>query len=254
MVNILISGALGKMGRKVYQVSNLRPNVKAVCGVDITQDFSCKDFPVYDNFNSVKEKIDVVVDFSSPSNLESLLGFCLEHGYPAVLCTTGYTNSQIDKIKEASSKIAIFRSGNMSLGVNLLIDLVKRAYSTLNGFDVEIIEKHHNNKVDAPSGTALMLADAIKEIAPNKFYVYGRSGFCGKRNQNEIGIHAVRCGNVVGEHEIIFSGDFETVTLSHQATDRSVFAEGAVKACFFIATKPKGLYDMNDVINGNYYV
>jgi 4-hydroxy-tetrahydrodipicolinate reductase len=138
----------------------------------------------------------------------------------------------------------------MSLGVNVLIDLVKKAAAALYGFDVEIIEKHHNNKVDAPSGTALMLADAVKDVDNDKHYIYGREGICGKRDKKEIGIHAVRGGNIVGEHDVIFAGNFETVTLSHQATDRSVFAEGAVKAVIYIADKKSGLYNMNDVING----
>ncbi len=250
MINVLISGALGRMGKKVYEACSSNECVTPVCGVDIKNDNSTINFPVYDSFNSVKEKIDVLVDFSAPSNLDNVLAFCLKNGCPAVLCATGYSDEQVKKIHEASSSIAVFRSGNMSLGVNVLIDLVKKAALSLYGFDVEIIEKHHNNKVDAPSGTALMLADAIKEIDDSKTYVYGREGICGKRNKNEIGIHAVRGGNIVGEHDVIFAGNFETITLSHQATDRSVFAEGAVKAVIYLYGKKNGLYNMNDVING----
>ena len=249
MSNLLISGALGRMGKKVYEATLSNQNVTAVCGVDIKEDFSSSIFPIYTSFSSVNQKIDVVVDFSSPANLDNVLNFCLEKNIPAVLCTTGYTQEQIEKIQDASKKIAVFRSGNMSLGVNVLIDLVKKAASALYGFDVEIVEKHHNNKVDAPSGTALMLADAVKEVDQDKFYVYGRNGICGKRDKNEIGIHAVRGGNIVGEHDVVFAGNFETVTLSHQATDRSVFAEGAVKAALYVINKPCGLYNMNDVIN-----
>lgn len=250
MINLLISGALGRMGKKVFEACQNTDKVNPVCGVDIKEDFTNANFPIFEGFKKISQKIDVLVDFSSPSNLENVLEFCLENKVPAVLCATGYTEQQIEKIKEASKVIAVFRSGNMSLGVNVLIDLVKKAAAALYGFDVEIIEKHHNNKVDAPSGTALMLADAVKDVDNEKFYVYGREGICGKRNQNEIGIHAVRGGNIVGEHDVIFAGNFETITLSHQATDRSVFAEGAVKAVIYLADKESGLYNMNDVING----
>ena len=167
-----------------------------------------------------------------------------------MLCATGYTEEHVQKVKVASEKVALFRSGNMSLGVNALLDLVKKAAAALGGFDVEIIEKHHNQKVDAPSGTALMLADAVKEVQTDKFYTYGREGMCGKRDKNEIGIHAVRGGGIVGEHDVIFASGFETVTLSHQATDRSVFADGAIKAAEYIVNKKSGLYNMSDVING----
>ena len=249
MVNILISGAKGRMGRKVYDAAALNEKITAVCGVDITEDFSSKDYPIYNGFNKVKEKVDVVIDFSSPANLDNVLKFCLANSIPAVLCATGYTEEQIAIVKDASTKIAVFRSGNMSLGVNVLIDLVKKAAAALDGFDIEIIEKHHNQKVDAPSGTALMLADGVKEISPEKYYTYGREGICGKRDKNEIGIHAVRGGGIVGEHEVIFASGFETVTLSHLATDRSVFADGALKAAIYLKDKKVGLFNMSDVIN-----
>ena len=192
-----------------------------------------------------------MVDFSAPANLDRILSFCLSKNIPAVLCATGYTEEQVAKVKSASDKIAVFRSGNMSLGVNVLIDLVKKAAAALDNFDVEIIEKHHNQKVDSPSGTALMLADGVKEVQSDKYYTYGREGIVGKRDKKEIGIHAVRGGNIVGEHDVIFAGNFETVTISHQATDRSVFAEGAVKAAIYIKGKKSGLFNMSDVINGN---
>jgi 4-hydroxy-tetrahydrodipicolinate reductase len=250
MIKVLISGALGRMGKKLYDAFSLSDKATAVCGIDLNEDFSCKNYPVYSSFEQVNETVDVVVDFSSPKNLDNVLSFCEKHGVPAVLCATGCTAEQIEKIKETSKKIAIFRSGNMSLGVNVLIDLVKKAAAMLDGFDVEIIEKHHNQKVDAPSGTALMLADGVKEVLPEKYYTYGREGICGKRDKNEIGIHAVRGGGIVGEHEVIFASGFETVTLSHLATDRSVFADGAVKAAIYLADKKSGLYNMNDVLNG----
>lgn len=249
MVNVLINGANGRMGKKVFEACALDEQVTPVCGIDIKEDFSNPDFPVYSSFDSVKEKVDVVVDFSSPVCLDGILCYCKINGVPAVLCSTGYSNSDIEKINAASNDIALFRSGNMSLGVNLLIDLVKKAAATLYGFDIEIIEKHHNQKVDAPSGTALMLADAAKEVLPESNYVYGRSGICGKRDKKEIGIHAVRGGTIVGEHDVIFAGGYETITLSHQAADRSVFANGAVAAAKFIAGKKSGLFNMTDVIN-----
>ena len=154
----------------------------------------------------------------------------------------------IQKIKDASKKVALFRSANMSIGVNAIISAVKEVAKKLYGFDIEIIEKHHHNKVDAPSGTALMLADAVKEVMPEKFYVYGREGIVGKRNENEIGIHAVRGGSIVGEHDVIFAGESETVTISHEATDRAVFASGAVRAAIYLKDKKVGLYNMDDVL------
>lgn len=250
MVNVLINGANGRMGKKVYEATLNSQNVTAVCGVDLIENLDNANYPIYSSFNSVKEKIDVVIDFSAPASLDGILDFCLKNNIPAILCATGYTQVEIDKLKNASQKIAVFRSGNMSLGVNALIELVKKAAKSLVGFDVEIIEKHHNQKVDAPSGTALMLADAVKEELPEKYYTYGREGIVGKRDKNEIGIHAVRGGGIVGEHEVIFASGFETVTLYHQATDRSVFADGAVRAAEYIVNKPAGLYNMADVING----
>ena len=249
MINVLICGANGRMGKKVYDAVSLSNNLKAVCGVDLVENLST-DYPVYSSFEKVTEKVDVVIDFSSPKSLPAILDFCKSKKIPAVLCATGYTEDDVAKVKKASEEIALFRSGNMSLGVNALIDLVKKAALSLGGFDIEIIEKHHNQKVDAPSGTALMLADGVKEVAPEKFYTYGRQGIVGKRDKNEIGIHAVRGGGIVGEHEVIFASGFETITLSHQATDRSVFADGAVKAAEYIVNKKSGLFNMSDVING----
>ena len=249
MINVLICGANGRMGKKVYDAVCLSNNLKAVCGIDLVENLS-SDYPVYTSFDKVTQKIDVVIDFSSPKSLPAILDFCKSKKIPAVLCATGYTEGDIAKVKTASQNVALFRSGNMSLGVNALIDLVKKAALALGDFDIEIIEKHHNQKVDAPSGTALMLADGVKEVAPEKFYTYGRQGIVGKRDKNEIGIHAIRGGGIVGEHEVIFASGFETITLSHQATDRSVFADGAVKAAEYIVNKTSGLYNMSDVING----
>jgi 4-hydroxy-tetrahydrodipicolinate reductase len=249
MVRILISGANGRMGKKVFEAATLNDKVTPICGVDLAMG-GTDEFPIYDCFDKVNQKVDVLIDFSAPANLDNILSFCIKNHIPAVLCATGYSDSDVEKIKSASEKIAVFRSGNMSLGINLLIDLVKKAASTLYGFDIEIIEKHHNQKVDAPSGTALMLANAVKEVDEDKFFNYGRQGICGKRDKNEIGIHAVRGGTIVGEHDVIFAGGYETITLSHQAMDRSVFANGAVAAGIYLADKKSGLFDMTDVING----
>ena len=251
MINVLISGANGRMGKKVFEACSLNSLVKAVCGVDIKEDFSNSEFPIYNSFASVTEKIDVIIDFSSPLALNGILDFAKTNGCGVVLCSTGYSKEEIEKINLASKTLTLFRSANMSLGANVLIEAVKKVSALLSDFDVEIIEKHHNQKVDAPSGTALMLADAVKEILTDKFYIYGREGKVGKRNQQEIGIHAIRGGNIVGEHDVIFAGLNETVTLSHMATDRSVFAIGAVKAAIFIANKESGLYNMQDLISEN---
>lgn len=248
MVNVLISGISGRMGQKVLEACQKTDDLQVVCGVDVfKKDLSV---PVYADFSEVIEKVDVVIDFSNKANLNNVLAFLDKTGANAVLCTTGFDGDDLSKIDEISKKVAIFRSANMSLGVNVLIELVKKASASLKGFDIEIIEKHHNQKLDAPSGTAIMLADGVKETLPEKFYTYGREGMCGKRNPDEIGIHAIRGGNIVGEHDVIFAGNSETVTLSHQATDRAVFAEGAVKAASYIATKKCGLYNMSDLLNG----
>ena len=249
MVNILISGAKGRMGQKVFEACAITDGVKAVCGVDIVKDLSNCNFPVYDSFNEVDCDVDVVIDFSSPIALPNLLNFAIKNKKAVVLCATGYNKEELESIENASKQIAVFRSANMSLGANVLIEAVKVVAKLLSDFDVEVVEKHHNQKVDAPSGTALMIADAVKEILPEKYYLYGREGRVGKRTKDEIGIHAVRGGNIVGEHDAIFAGLNETVTLSHQATDRSVFAIGAVKAASFVANKPAGKYNMQDLIN-----
>lgn len=248
MVNVIINGAMGRMGKKVKEAVLSFKDVNAVCGVDMREDFSDKDFPVYSSFDGVTEKADVIIDFSAPACLPSVLSYAEKNKTGAVICTTGLTESDVKLIENAAERIPVFRSANMSLGVNVLINLVKKAAELLCGFDVEIIEKHHNKKKDAPSGTALMIADEIKKVYPEKYYVYGREGICGARKADEIGIHAIRGGNVVGEHDVLFLGENETVTLSHQATDRGVFAVGAVKAAIFLSGKQNGLYDMSDIL------
>ena len=249
MINLLISGANGRMGKKVKELSSSFAEIKVVCGVDICENFSDANYPIYSKIADVKEDVDVIIDFSSPKSLDGILHFIKGKNTGAVLCSTGYTEEDIAKINIASKDNAIFRSANMSLGVNVLIELVKSACKKLYGFDVEIIEKHHNQKVDAPSGTALMLADGIKEVQSEKYYTYGREGIVGKRQPNEIGIHAIRGGNIVGEHQVIFAGTDETINLTHQATDRGVFANGALNAAIFLSNKKNGLYNMSDMLS-----
>ena len=246
MVNILINGALGRMGKKVYEAVCLNDNAKVVCGIDVKEENTL--FPIYNSFDKVTEKVDVIIDFSSPVVLDKLLNFAVNTNTPVVLCTTGYTAEDIEKINNASKKVALFRSANMSLGVNAVIELVKEATKLLYGFDIEIIEKHHNQKVDSPSGTALMLADAVKSVNTDSNFIYGRVGKVGKRTKTEVGIHAVRGGTIVGEHDVLFAGENETITISHSAQDRSVFAFGAVKAAIFLSGKGAGMYNMQNLI------
>lgn len=251
MINVLIFGANGRMGKKVKAALSEKSDMHALCGVDMKEDFTDPEFPVYDNISEATEKCgvpNVIIDFSSRFSLETVLPYAEKFCVPAVLCATGYTGEDEAKVKTASEKVALFRSANMSVGVNVLIRLVKQAAAALEGFDIEIVEKHHNKKVDAPSGTAKMIAEEIKNVLPEKFFVYGRNGITGKRDKNEIGLHAVRGGNIVGDHDVIFAGENEVLTLSHSASDRALFADGAVKAAKFISGKKNGLYDMNDLL------
>ncbi len=249
MTKILICGANGKMGRKVFECVDAREDCFALCGVDPITD-AYGTFPIYKDFSEVTEKPDVIIDYSHPSVLPSLLEYCLTTGTPVVLATTGYSEEQIAEIKKASAQIPVFFSWNMSLGINLLVKLAKKATEILGDqFDIEIIEKHHNQKIDAPSGTALMIANAINETRNNEMkYTYDRHSVRRKRDQNEIGIHAVRGGTIVGVHEILFAGNDETITISHSAASKNVFAEGSVNAAIFVKDCKPGLYDMGDVV------
>ncbi len=244
-VKILISGASGKMGHAVAAAIAGREDCTVSAGVDIrTEPYG--DFPIFRSFSELKEKPDVIIDFSDPAILDDLLEYCLVNGVPAVLATTGYQEAQIAAIWKASASIPVFFSFNMSLGINLLVQLAKKAASVLGGqFDIEIVEKHHNQKIDAPSGTALMLADAINESLDNTcHYVYDRHSKRQKREKTEIGLHAIRGGTIVGEHDIIFAGHDEVITLSHSAASKEVFAVGAVNAAVFLAKQQPGMYDM----------
>lgn len=250
MLDIAVVGCNGKMGSFVTKAIADNSDCKALFGIDAFGENNY-DFPVYDSFAAVTERADVVIDFSNPAALDGMLDYALENSVPCVICTTGYSNEQILKIKSASEKIAVFYSGNMSLGINLLIELAKKAAKVLgNDFDIEIIEKHHNLKVDAPSGTALMIADEISGVLDNEpQYVYDRHSYRKKRADNEIGIHSVRGGTIVGEHEVIFAGHDEVVTVSHQAQSKEVFAVGSVNAAVFLASQKPGMYNMSNLLS-----
>jgi len=239
------------MGQVVEGIAKNHPEIAIVAGFDIDTQ-ARGSFPVYSDPMDFAGDADVVIDFSSPSALEKLLAFGLFRKIPLVLCTTGFSPSQLDSIGEASRQIPVFRSGNMSLGINLLADLVSRACSVLgDGFDVEIVERHHRRKVDSPSGTALLLADAAASALPYEpTYVYERQSMRQPRDAHEIGISAVRGGTIIGEHEVIFAGLDEVIELRHSAASRDVFAAGAIRAVKFMAgTTAPGLYDMRDVLS-----
>ena len=248
MTKILLCGACGKMGGNVLSLLQDDETAVAVCGVDLYP----KEIgiPVYPNFSSVQETADVIIDFSSAENLKERLEYAKQKGMGIVLASTGFTAADLALIDEYANDIAIFKTANLSLGVNLMQALVKTAAQVLgNAFDVEIVEKHHNLKKDAPSGTALMLADSVNEaFGGTKEYVQGRSGIVGARKQSEIGIHAVRGGTIVGEHEVIFAGEDEVITVSHSAASKRVFAAGAIRAAKFLCGKPAGRYEMKDLL------
>ena len=249
MTGIAICGANGKMGKTIYNCISAREDCKVIAGIDInTEQYA--DFPIIDSPSKLPEKPDVIIDYSNPASLDGLLEYCLSTGTPIVLATTGYSDEQINKIKSAAEQIPVFFTFNMSLGINLLVQLAKKAASVLGDqFDIEIVEKHHNQKIDAPSGTAIMLANAINETLDNKYhYVYDRHSQRKKRDKNEIGMHAIRGGTIVGEHDVIFAGHDEVITLSHSAASKSVFAEGSINAAIYLRDKPAGLYDMSSLV------
>lgn len=250
MTKIIITGANGKMGKVIQSVVAGRDDCEIVAGVDLNTE-SNGIFPVYKTISEVNEKADAIIDFSNPILLDELLDYSKNNGTPLVIATTGYDDEQKKKIEEASKTSPIFFTYNMSLGINLMANLAKKAVEVLgNDFDIEIVEKHHNQKIDAPSGTALMLADAICEVTPNPMkYEYDRHSKREKRTKNEIGLHAIRGGTIVGEHDIIFAGRDEIITLSHSARSKEVFAVGAVNAAVFMNGKGAGLYDMKELID-----
>ncbi len=248
MTNIILSGCMGRMGKAITEIVSEAENAQIVCGFD-TLDGNC-GYPVYCDYASLSVDADVIIDFSHPSNLTNLLTFAKKNKLPVVMATTGLSQEQKAELLEASREIPVFFSANMSLGINLLIRLAKQAAKALEGsFDIEIIEKHHNKKLDAPSGTALAIADGIKEaLSEEPEYIYERQSVRRARAKNEIGLHAVRGGTIVGEHDVLFAGPDEVITLSHSAQSRAVFAQGAVRAALFLKGKPANLYSMDDLL------
>lgn len=249
MTNIILSGCNGKMGQVIARLLESDEDARIVFGCDINTEMK-NSFPVYSNISEADVKGDVVIDFSHPSNFESLADYCRNTNTPLVMATTGLSAEQKEELALLSKETAVFFSANMSLGVNMLVSLVKKAAAVLwDNFDIEIIEKHHNQKIDAPSGTALMIADEISSVLDsNPEYIYDRHSVRKKRSKNEIGIHAVRGGTIVGEHDVIFAGNDEVIEIRHTAASKEIFAVGSIKAAKFLKDKKPGMYDMNDII------
>lgn len=248
-MKVILCGACGRMGRNVAQLCAER-GVAVTAGVDVAP--APMPFPVYPDFSDIREEADAVIDFSPASSVKERLDFCKARKIGIVIAGTAFSDADEALIRAAADVIPVFQTGNLSVGVNLLQMLVKKAAEVLgDGFDAEIVERHHNMKKDAPSGTALMLAKSVNEgFGGSRENVYGRHGLVGARKKSEIGIHAVRGGTIVGEHEVMFAGQDEIVTLSHSARSRMVFAEGALRAAEWLTTQPAGKYDMNDLLAG----
>lgn len=250
MTNIILSGCNGVMGRTITELVKNDDGAEIVAGIDLVDD-GRNGYPVFSSVGECDVRADALIDFSTPKILDDILAYCEEKKLPAVLCTTGYDREQMAQIDEAAEKFAVLKSANMSLGVNTLMSLVKQAVKVLGkeGYDVEIVEKHHNQKLDAPSGTALALADCVNEAAEDQYeYVYDRSKRRQKRDKKELGISAVRGGTIVGDHDVIFAGADEVITLSHSAYSKAVFGKGAVAAAKFLKGKASGRFEMADVI------
>lgn len=250
MIRIIMHGCNGKMGQVITGICKEDPAVNIVAGVDVV-DNRDNGYPVFTDIEKCDVPADVIIDFAAAAAVDKLLDYAVAKAIPVVLCTTGLSPEQLNKVKVSSEKVAVLKSANMSLGINTLIKLLKDAANVFAsaGYDIEIVEKHHNQKVDAPSGTALALADSINEARNNEYeYVYDRSQVRQKRGAKELGISAVRGGTIVGEHEVIFAGIDEVIEFKHTAYSKSVFAKGAVEAAKFLSGKPAGMYDMADVI------
>lgn len=250
MVRAVMHGCNGKMGQVITGLIKADEGIELVAGIDTYTGLK-NDYPVFERIDQCNVEADVIIDFSNAGAVDALLDYCADRKVPVVLCTTGLSEDQLGKVKVASEKTAVLKSANMSLGINLLMKLLQDAAKVLGtaGFDIELVERHHNQKVDAPSGTALALADAINESMDDAYeYVYDRSQVRRKREKKEIGISAVRGGTIVGDHEVIFAGADEVIEFKHTAYSKTVFGKGAVEAAKFLAGKPAGAYDMSDVI------
>lgn len=250
MIRAIMHGCNGRMGQAITGLVKDDESIEIVAGVD-TYTAVPNTYPVFESIEACDVEADVVIDFSNAGAVDGVLDYCVSRQVPVVLCTTGLSEEQLARVEEVSGKVAVLRSANMSLGINLLMKLLQDATKVLApaGYDIELVEKHHNQKLDAPSGTALALADSINEAADDAYdYVYDRSQVRQKRDKKEIGISAVRGGTIVGEHEVIFAGTDEVIEFKHTAYSRTVFGKGAVEAAKFLAGKPAGRYDMSDVI------
>lgn len=250
MVRVIMHGCNGKMGQVITGLLAKDEEAQIVAGIDPFDD-GHNAYPVFSSFHDCIVKADVIIDFAAAKAVDGLLDYSVKNNIPVVLCTTGLSDEQMEKVREVSKSVAILKSANMSLGINTLFKLLRQAAAILApaGFDMEIVEKHHNQKVDAPSGTALALADSLKEALDDSYYYkFDRSQERKKREEKEIGISAVRGGTIVGEHEVFFCGEDEVIEFKHTAYSKSIFAKGAIEAAKFLAGKPAGMYDMSDVI------
>ena len=246
-MNILLNGATGRMGKEVIKKVAEEKDLNITCGVGIGE--NNEKFPIYENTKDIEEKVDVIIDFSIPKASLNILEYARKNKIPIVIATTGFSDEELKVIKEASEEIPVFRSSNMSLDINLMAKIVQEIARVLNDTDIEIIETHHNRKVDSPSGTAILLADAINEVLENKkIYTFDRMQKREKRSKDEIGFSSIRGGNIVGEHTVKFFGENETLEIKHTSYSRQVFVEGALKAAKFIVTKNGGLYDMRSMV------
>lgn len=250
MTRVIMHGCNGKMGQVITDLCREDSEIEIVAGVDVSNHIQ-NEYPVYQSLWDCKKEADAIIDFASAQAVDVLLDYSVEKKIPVVVCTTGLSEEQLAKVEEASKETAVLRSANMSLGINTLMDILKKAAQVLApaGFDMEIVEKHHNQKIDAPSGTALALADALNDALEETYeYKYDRSKERKKREKNEIGIQAVRGGNIVGEHEVIFAGVDEVIEFKHTAYSKAIFGKGAIEAAKYLSGKPAGFYDMSDVI------
>lgn len=250
MVRAIMHGCNGKMGRVITGLISEDEGIRIVAGVDAYTAVP-NEYPVFDSIEKCDVEADVVIDFSNASAVDGLLSYCRARKLPVVLCTTGLSEAQLAEVEDAAKETAVLKSANMSLGINLLLKLLQDAAKVLGpaGYDIELVERHHNQKVDAPSGTAIALADSVNEALDHQYtYVYDRSQVRQKRDKKEVGISAVRGGTIVGDHEVIFAGTDEVIEFRHTAYSKSVFGKGAVEAAKFLAGKPAGRYDMSDVI------